>query len=62
MRWSPEVSMLEPLHTGPVQPDCPLVDRDKRVIDYLGVQYDLTSLSEVADHVPELNIGLDRST
>jgi hypothetical protein len=37
----------------------PLVDRDNRVIYYLGVQYDLTSQAQVADSVPELNIGLE---
>jgi PAS domain-containing protein len=39
----------------------PLVDRDNRVIYYLGVQYDLTRQAQVADSVPELNIGLNGS-
>jgi hypothetical protein len=32
------------------------------VIYYLGVQYDLTRQPQVADGVPELNIGLDGSS
>jgi PAS domain S-box-containing protein len=40
----------------------PLVDRDNRVIYYLGVQYDLTRQPQVTDSVPELNIGLNGSS